>query len=116
LQQITKQLPQPNYIETKPVRNKSTLIPTLRKEALISRDKSETRRRNMLNKEIQEASKLIKKQLNRDVASVVKLPQVASRHKKNSAKSLAYKQDKVKIESYLKKPASNRSFLMGNLN
>ena len=117
LQQITKQLPQPNYIETRPVRNKSTLIPTLRKEALVSRDKSETRRRNILNKEIQEASKIIKKQLNRDVVSVVKLPQVASRHKKASAKSLAYKQDKVKIESYLKKPASNRSFLlMGNLN
>ena len=117
LQQMSKQLPQPKYIETKPIRNKSTMIPTIRKENLISRDKSETRRRNGVNKEVLEVNKSIKKHMSRDAASVTKLPQVPSRHKKASAKSLAYKQELAQLDGYLKKPASNRSFLlMGNLN
>lgn len=117
LQQMSKQLPQPKYIETKPIRNKSTMIPTIRKETIVNRDKSETRRRNGANREVLDVNKSIKKHLSRDAASVVKLPQVPSRHKKASAKSLAYKQDLVQLDGYLKKPASNRSFLlMGNLN
>jgi NIMA (never in mitosis gene a)-related kinase len=117
IQNISKQLPLPKYMENKPVRNKSTMIPTIRKDTLIPRDQSETKRRNVLNKEILEVQKSKKKILSRDASSAVKLPQVVPRHKKHSAKSLAYKNDLIKLESYLKKPASNRSFLlMANLN
>lgn len=111
LQLITKQLPQPNYSENGPKRNKSTFIPIISNEKLSLRDKSATKNRKILNRNISEVTKLTKKSIKPN-SHPIKLPELIPPLKKQSAKNLAYKKNLLKINSFLNQPSSNRSFLL----
>lgn len=112
LQLITKQLPQPNYSELAPKRNKSTFIPTLSNAKLQIRDKSSTRNKKVLNRNISELTKSTKKKVIKPKPYQIKLPELIPPITKQSAKNLPNRNNLLKISSLLSKPSSNRSFLL----
>ena len=113
---ITRNLPEPNYLEEKPKqkpkRNKSNLIPTLRKESLIIRESSELNGNRHLSRDVSEPQKLKKKTILQDNYKIIKLPKVRQPYKKNSSKSLVPKVEIPKIDVLSRKPSTNRSFLL----
>lgn len=109
-QLITKNLPQPTYQERKPVRNRSTIMPQIRKDSILIRDSSESKYKKS-QRENPESSKYSKKNLLKENYKIVRIQHSRKNYKKSSAKSLVPKVDVSRNESLSRKPSTNRSLL-----
>lgn len=108
---ITKNLPEPNYLDPKPKRNKSTIMPNMKKDMIMIRDISESKSKKYLLKDI-ETTKSIKRSFVQENYKLIRLPKVRQVLKKYSAKSLVPKADISRGEIMVRKPSTNRSFAL----
>lgn len=109
---ISKNLPEPNYIQMKPMRNKSTIMPNVRKDVIIMRNASESKSRKNLIKGDAESPGVIKRSFIKENYKLIHLHRAGQILKKYSAKSLVPKNDPVKGEIFLRKPGTNRSLVL----
>lgn len=119
LQMISKNLPEPNYIEKtptanvvepRPKRNKSNINPGFRNDSLLIRDSPEAKPKIGIARKNSEPLKLNKKYFLKENYKIIKLPHLRHPNKKYSINSLVQKED---IQSDIqRKPSTNRSFLL----
>jgi NIMA (never in mitosis gene a)-related kinase len=109
---ISKNLPEPNYIQMKPVRNKSTIMPNVRKDITIMRNASESKSRKNLIKNDSESPGGIKRSFIKENYKLIHLHRAGQILKKYSAKSLIPRNDPAKGEIFIRKPGTNRSLVL----
>ncbi|OMJ67939.1 hypothetical protein SteCoe_34764 [Stentor coeruleus] len=109
---ISRNLPEANYAESRPKRNKSTNMPNLRKDSYLIRNASEMKNRKSLGKEKIEAGKFIDKYYVQDDNKIILLPKVRRIESKKSAKILLPRKDMQKKEILTRKTSNNSSITL----